>query len=130
MTDVLTALGGDIAFTVSLSVSDEVMGAGREQQLPPILLVTMLLFGTTVTSWGSSLCKRCGADHANLLGFASMILSVTHRIIIATTVQVLTRLAASSNARRTNRVLSLIGVAVFFVFLQRVSVAGILKKRA
>ena len=67
--------------------------------------------------------------HKDLLTFAATILATTRRIALATTVQVLADLAVFAAPSRTVRVFSLVGIAVFFLFLQRTVRMGMVRPK-
>ncbi len=126
---VVTALGGDVALTVSFAVASELSDAASLEQMSQVALVSCLLVATTFSAWLTTLGMYYDGGRNGIPAFVARIAAVTHRVALNTLVQVIALIAAATQPRRLVRVLSLIGVAVFFVFLQRVSSMGVVKMK-
>lgn len=127
--EVVTALGGDITLSVSFAVANELLEGYRESQSLPLGLVVSLLAVSTIADWAAQLCERYSAQTHGLLSFAATILGTARRITLSTLVQVLAGMAVSGAPMRMVRVISLCGVAVFFLFLQQTARSGMLVKQ-
>ena len=127
--DAVTSLGGDIAFSVSLAIGQELLAAVEDAEWPHAGLVAIMLALITMLAWASSTLKQISKSHSDLLGFVATLLNVAHRIALVTLVQVLASLATAGQPLRAVRVVTLMGVATFFLFLQSTARVGSLHRQ-
>jgi hypothetical protein len=143
----LTAIGSDLSVSVSFQVASELLDAAHETGMKDDELVVMVLGVVIALSalkmflQHASEERRSSAEkwvkdnvvfseeskrdfieqlhsEKSLLDFALLFVSIASRIAFAVTVQLL---AASARARQTSRgarILSLMGLAVFVVFVE------------
>lgn len=128
--DALGTLGSDLAFAVSFNIATELLagakeGGVNEDELVGFVLATTLLFAgldrlvklvdTELQSRGW-LGKH--SDGRGLLDFFGLLLSIARRISMATSAQLLAANSRAMQPLRTARVLSLLSVFAFFVFVE------------
>ena len=135
-TAALAGLGADLSVSISFSVANELVAAARELQLADDELVAILVAVVVVTTsalgalgraskWLSqrrtSTAAATGEDddeRRGALEFARLMLNITQRIALSISIQVLALSVRANQPSRTVRVLVLLGVVVFFVFVE------------
>ena len=143
----LGSLGSDLAFAVSFAVAGEVLAAASENNIADDELIAGLLAVTIVASalprashlvWELAAARgkkskivEDGAKEADvpkeadgLKQFLSLLLTMVQRILLSTAVQLLANTARAREPLRTVRIISLISVSVFFVFVSGTSHVG------
>jgi len=145
-TDALSALGGDLTFAISWAVANELLGAAKDAQLGDAELVGVVLFssiclsalpralllarvealralavvnGETPPSYSSIKVSSSG-----LLAFMGVFLRIAQRISLSVCVQLLTANVQATQPLRAVRVLTMLGTAVFFLFLESTATLG------
>lgn len=148
MTDAaLGSLGSDLAFAVSFAVAGEVLAAASENNVADDEVIAGLLAVTIVASalprashlvWElaatrgkkSKIVEDGGEEDLakegdnGLKQFLSLLLTMVQRILLSTAVQLLANTARAREPLRTVRIISLISVSVFFVFVTGASHVG------
>jgi hypothetical protein len=148
----LSALSSDLAFSVSFSIASELLDAAKESGISEDeLVVTVLSVSILAAALPASakmmtaeLRARCvravdaadkaaekAADKAEgdanvrgLINFAHLIISIIHRIAVSTSVQLLASNVRAQAYLRSVRIASLLGVTIFFLFLDASSSFG------
>ena len=138
-----SALGSDLTVSISFSVALEFVGAAREQQLADdeltAILVAIVIALTSLKSFtdaqiARALARECeivkrskgdGDDvvvisdgNRGVLEFASLLLSILQRIGLSVSIQVLSLSVRAAQVSRWSRILTLLGVVSFFIFLE------------
>ena len=151
-TDALSSLGGDLTFAISWAVANELLAAARDAQLGDAELVGIVLFssicfsalpkallmarvetmravavasGETPPSYSSIKVSSSG-----LLAFLGIFLRISQRISLSVCVQLLTANVQATQPLRAVRVLSMLGTAVFFLFLESTATLGRVESRS
>ena len=133
-TSALSNLGADLSVSISFSVANEFIGAAREAQMGDEELVAVLVTTVVVVTSIRRLVDRASrflastqnVDEAEadeeqqrgLLEFISLMLSIAQRIALSISVQVLAYSVKANQPSRIVRVITLLGVVVFFVFFE------------
>ena len=133
-TSALSNLGADLSVSISFSVANEFIGAAREAQMGDEELVAVLVTTVVVVTSIRRLVDRASrflastqnVDEAEadeeqqrgLLEFISLMLSIAQRIALSISVQVLAYSVKANQPSRIVRVMTLLGVVVFFVFFE------------
>ncbi len=142
----LNTLSGDLAFAVGYAIASELLAVAETQQYSQQELVAMVLGISVLLSSLNGLLHRqlrgaappptgasgaaAGAAKApsvalsQLSAFALSLLQLAQRLAQSVAVQLLSSSVRSNSAFVGVRVLSLLSVAVFFVFLESTSTAG------
>lgn len=141
----LGSLGSDLAFSVSFGIGRELMDAANEAGLAEDELVAAVLalsivfiaLPRTVKLLTEEAGKWCTSariipkghvvtsTESGLLAFAAVLVDIARRIAISLSVQLLAANVRAKQPDRTVRVVSLLSVAVFFLFLEATSNIGI-----
>ncbi len=148
MTDAaLGSLGSDLAFAVSFAVAGEVLAAASENNVADDELIAGLLAVTIVASalprashlvWEmaaargkkSKIVEDGGEedlakdDDNGLKQFLSLLITMVQRILLSKAVQLLANTARAREPLRSVRIVTLFGIAIFFVFVSGASHAG------
>jgi hypothetical protein len=134
----LSNLGADLSVSISFSVANEFIGAARDSQMGDdelvAVLVTIVVVVTSakrlvdrLSKWIASGAAKKADDGAlvpheeeqrGLLEFISLMLSISQRIALSISVQVLAYSVKVNQPSRMVRVTTLLGVVVFFVFFE------------
>ncbi len=150
--DALSALGGDLTLSISFAVARELLDAGKdsgigEAELIGVVLTTSIVLSalpnalwlarTEVAALWEVLNKRVpshrpdpsAADRSGLLAFLALFVKIAQRITMQICVQLIAANVRVTQPLRTVRVLTLMGVAVFFVFLESTATLGRVQPR-
>tara|TARA_B110000444_G_scaffold258150_2_gene298277 strand:+ start:190 stop:621 length:432 start_codon:yes stop_codon:yes gene_type:complete len=129
----LGALGSDLAFSVSFGISAELLQAARqagtsEGELTSIVLLCSVLLSALPSSLATILGRKSANTEAKspsrLFEFAWVVLTLVQRILISVSVQLLASGVQSRSSLRGVRILSLVSVALFFLFLESSALVG------
>tara|TARA_Y100000817_G_scaffold275327_1_gene236168 strand:- start:55 stop:507 length:453 start_codon:yes stop_codon:yes gene_type:complete len=138
----LGALGSDLAFSVSFGIARELLDGAREAQISDEELIAVLLglsvvFAALPDSFASAykeVAKRrwlgvklptTGSEATSgLLAFVNLLVDIARRISVSICVQLLAANTRARQPQRAIRILSLLAVAIFFLFLERTSSLG------
>jgi hypothetical protein len=137
---VLNALGSDLSFSIGASIGTELRTAAAEAQLSDDELIAAVLICSivlaalpaTLTAAKDVIVQSCTKgglltkvqavagtkESRSIMGFLQLLLEISRRILMSLVIQLV---AASVNARqplRFVRIMSLLSVAIFFLFLQ------------
>jgi hypothetical protein len=143
-----SALGSDLTVSISFSVALEFVGAAREAQLADdeltAILVAIVIALTSLKSFTDAQIARALARERDILSkskgegddvviisdgnrgileFVSLLLSILQRIGLSVSIQVLSLSVRASQVSRWSRILTLLGVVSFFVFLESAAVS-------
>jgi hypothetical protein len=143
MADAATALGSlgsDLAFSVSFGIGQELLSAAREAQMSEDELVASVLILSIVFTAlprtfrvATGELRKLGVldrkprptdAESGLLQFVSLLVDIAKRIAISLTVQLLAANVRAKQPNRVVRIVSLLSVAVFFLFLEASSSIG------
>lgn len=150
--DALSSLGGDLTLSISFAVARELLDAATEAQVGEAELIGIVLTVSIVLSalpnalwlaktevaaaWAVSQGKRprmsssdAGTDSSGLLAFFALFVKVSQRITMSICVQLIAANVHVTQPLRAVRVFTLIGVAVFFVFLESTATLGRVARR-
>lgn len=150
-TDALSSLGGDLTFSVSWSVASELLDAAKEAQLGEAELIAIVLglsivlsaLPTGVAFAHSEALKlwravarthplgdaRPAAPSSGIISFLGLFVSIFKRISVSIVVQLLSANVRAKQPLRLVRVLALLTVAVFFLFLEATATVGRVRVR-
>lgn len=142
----LGSLGSDLAFSVSFGIGRELMDAANEAGMTEDELVAAVLALSIVfialprtvkllAEEAGRCCSRArilplegraatSTEHG-LLAFVALLVDIARRIAISLSVQLLAANVRAKQPDRVVRVVSLLSVAVFFLFLEATSNIGI-----
>lgn len=138
----LGALGSDLAFSVSFGIARELLDGSREAQISDEELIAVLLglsvvfaaLPDTFSSAYRELAKKqwfgiklptAGSETTSgLLAFINLLVDIARRISVSICVQLLAANVRARQPQRAVRILSLLAVAIFFLFLERTSSLG------
>jgi len=145
-TDALSALGGDLTFSVSWSVASELLDAAREAQLGEAELIAIVLglsivlsalpaglsiarvevarFWAIMTGKPLTNCNGGAAEVSGIFAFMGLFVNIFQRISVSIVVQLLAANVRAQQPLRVVRVLTLLTVAVFFLFLEATATVG------
>ena len=143
MADAATALGSlgsDLAFSVSFGIGQELLSAAREAQMSEDELVASVLILSIVFTAlprtfrvATGELRKLGVldrkarptdSESGLLQFVSLLVDIAKRIAISLSVQLLAANVRAKQPNRLVRIVSLLSVAVFFLFLEASSSIG------
>lgn len=148
--DALSAMGNDLAFSVSFAIANELLNAAKEAHLTEEELISMVLglsvllaaLPASITGVRSELKarfsqrsgeKKESADvdtkASGLLDFLLLLLEMAQRISVSICVQLLASNARTRQPLRSVRVVTLLAVAIFFLFLESTSSVGAVRSR-
>ena len=135
--DAIGALGSDLAFSVSFGIAGELLAAAQDAQLGDDELVGIVLTLSVVLGAipkglliaYKEVSNVVGVEIGNrnsseLLNFLNLLIDVARRISISITVQLLSANVRSKQPQRAVRIVSLLTIAVFFLFLEATSSLG------
>ena len=138
----LGALGSDLAFSVSFGIARELLDGARDAQISDEELIAVLLGLSVVFAalpdsfsaayaelakkrwFGLSLPSGTSEATSGLLAFVNLLVDIARRISVSICVQLLAANVRARQPQRAVRVLSLLAVAIFFLFLERTSSLG------
>ena len=142
-TEALGALGSDLAFSVSFGIARELLDAARDAQIGDeeligIVLALSIVLGALPNSLAvaySELAKHkwlgetarylpSKTGSSGFLAFINLLIDIARRISISITVQLLAANVRARQPQRSVRIVSLLSVAVFFLFLEATSSLG------
>lgn len=127
------ALASDLAFSVSFSIGRELLDAAQDSNVSAdelvaaVLVLTVVLSALpkTVANAFGELIERgwlgkpnSGEVPRGLTQFVKLLVDISRRICISLAVQLLSANTRTGQTDRSVRILSLISVAVFFLFLE------------
>lgn len=143
-TEALGALGADLAFSVSFGIARELLDAANDAQLGDEELIAIVLsisivlgavprtlhvaytefskrgwFGLSPMS-----LKQSPRNPSGILAFVRLLVDIARRISVSITVQLLAANVRARQPQRAVRIVSLLAVAVFFLFLEATSSMG------
>lgn len=146
VTDALSALGGDLTFAISFAVANELLASAKDAQLGDAELIGVILLSSIffsalpkalllaraealriVARWkGGKPPKYTDVEvsNAGILAFIGIFLRIAQRISLSVCVQLLTASVQATQPLRAVRVLTLLGTAVFFLFLESTATIG------
>lgn len=150
--DALSSLGGDLTLSISWAVANELLDAAKEAQIGEGELVAIVLTVSIVlqalpnalwlartevaAAWEVTMGRRpsvrpdpTAADKSGLLAFLALFVKVGQRITMSVAVQLIASNVHVTQPIRAVRVLTLAGVAVFFVFLESTATVGRVRGR-
>lgn len=150
-TDALSSLGGDLTFAISWAVANELLAAAKDAQLGEAELVAIVLFSSICFSalpkallmarveTMRAIAVRYGqpppsystvkVSSSGLLAFLGIFLRISQRISLSVCVQLLTANVQANQPLRAVRVLTMLGTAVFFLFLESTATLGRVETR-
>jgi hypothetical protein len=136
----LGSLGSDLAFSVSFGIGQELLSAAREAQMSEDELVASVMILSIVFAAlprtfrvATSELRKLGLldrkpsptdAETGLLQFVSLLVDISKRIAVSLTVQLLAANVRAKQPNRVVRIVSLLSVAVFFLFLEASSSIG------
>lgn len=145
----LSSLGSDLAFSVSYSIASELLSSAdeaglSEEELIGIVLTLAVVLGALPSSlaavrdeamWrlnpeAAKEAKRRRAagesppSRSGLLEFFRLFFSMAQRIAVSICVQLVASNVRSRQPLRSVRIVSLLGVSIFFLFLESTSAVG------
>ena len=146
-TGALGSLGSDLAFSVSFGIASELLKAAGDADLSEEELIGIVLAVSVVLSAVPSSVFHCRNELAKIfrrvkfdvgnnnngvgvsrksgvLEFFKLLVEMAQRISISICVQLLSSNVRSRQPLRSVRVVSLLGVAIFFLFLESTSSVG------
>ena len=145
--DALSALGGALTLSISFAVARELLDAAKEAQIGEAELIGIVLTVSIVLSalpnalwlartevvsaWAVAAGRKpriaprpTEADESGLLAFLALFVKVWQRITMSICVQLIAANVHVTQPLRAVRVFTLMGVAVFFVFLESTATLG------
>jgi hypothetical protein len=147
----LSSLGSDLTLAISFSIAHELLAAAEDAQIQQAELIGIVLSTTVVLSvlpnafawtmhelssvraiWrgdmasAASVCDR-HESRMSLGQFAALFVSIAQRISASICVQLVAANVKATQPLRSVRLLTLVGVAVFFVFLESTAALGRVK---
>lgn len=145
--DSLSSLGGDLTLTIALSVANELIAAAQEAELGEVQLMAavlcvsvglsalpkLLALAATELRLKLWLFFRRSPSHGSqsgILAFVELFVRIAQRISVSVCVQLVARNVVAQQQLRGVRVLTLVAVAVFFVFLESTSRFGRVERRS
>ena len=141
----LGSLGSDLAFSVSFGIATELLNAANEahlseEELIAIVLALSVLLAAMPSSFRAvrrELAKVWNTEKgtggtseddtqtpSGLLEFATLLVRMAQRISISICVQLLSANVRSRQPLRAVRIVSLLAVSIFFLFLESTSGVG------
>jgi len=150
-TDALSALGGDLTFAISWAVARELLDAAKDAQLGDAELIGVVLFSSICLS-GIPQAMLLGrietlrvlavlknepmppyssnaVSSSGIFAFIGIFLRIAQRISLSVCVQLLTANVQATQPLRVVRVLTMLGTAVFFLFLESTATLGRVEQR-
>jgi hypothetical protein len=142
-------LGSDLAFSVSFGIGRELLDAADDAQLSEAeLIASVLILSIVMTalprvlSMGTRELRMRGfvglspkphkmsSTESGLLAFGALLIDIARRIAISLSVQLLAANVRVKQPDRAVRIVSLLSVAVFFLFLEASSSIGLKVRQA
>jgi len=126
----LNAVGSDLAFSISFTIAADLRRTAEETGVSEYELVTLMLLlsltFTTLPVLGEEIVRRTSfcngsvaSEHVHaFFGFIELLISIARRIALSLMIQLVANAAVAQPVARVARVLSLLSVATFFLFLQ------------
>jgi len=150
--DALSALGGDLTLSISWAVARELLDAAKEAQIGEAELIGIVLSTSIVLSalpnvlwlartevvaaWEVAHKRPAPtkpdpnvAATSGLLAFLALFVKVAQRITMSICVQLIAANVQAQQPLRVVRIFTLMGVAVFFVFLESTATLGRVQMR-
>jgi hypothetical protein len=141
----LGSLGSDLAFSVSFGIGRELLDAARDAQMSEdelvasvlMLSIVMTALPRTFRSITKELRQRgwlwkptprphtLSTTESGLVAFFGLLVDSAKRIAISLSVQLLAANVRAKQPNRAVRVVSLLSVAIFFLFLEASSSIGL-----
>ena len=142
LTDALTSLGGDLTLSVSFAVAKELNDAATDSELGDTEFIAVLVVLTSILAalpslvylghvqtrrvWryllGRPAVPTDTTPHPNsLTGFTALLFNISHSVLLGTTSQVVASKVQKKVPIRGVRIVTLLSIAVFFLFLQSTS---------
>ena len=135
-------LGSDLAFSVSFGIGRELLDAANEAQLSEDeLIASVLILSIVMTAvpkllstatreirergWLGSKAHKRSSTESGLLAFGALLVDIARRIAISLSVQLLAANVRAKQPNRAVRIVSLLSVAIFFLFLEASSSIGL-----
>ena len=142
----LTAVGSDLAFSVSFAIAQELLNAATEAHLSEEELISLVLALSIILSaippsikgvrlelerrasrdakrQDESL-KKSETSQSGLLEFLLLLVGMAQRISVSVCVQLLASNVRTRQPLRSVRIVTLLAVAIFFLFLDSTSSVG------
>jgi hypothetical protein len=140
----LGSLGSDLTFAVSFSIAAELLAAATEaevaeDELVSAVLVISVMLAALPRTIGIVMrelsrfecCSMLGkmfdtgsVDNAGLAAYLSLVVNVGQRVAVSVAVQLLAANARAKQPLRSVRIISLLSVCIFFIFLSGTSSVG------
>jgi hypothetical protein len=133
----LSSLGSDLSFAVSFAIAGEVLAAAAEAQtsddeVVAIILVTsvvalalpraaQVLFVELARGKNANKVPRDDGEGDGLTAFFALLFSMLQRVLLSVVVQLLAANVRAREPLRSVRILSLLALSVFFVFVSGTS---------
>ena len=150
--DALSALGGDLTLSIAWAIANELLSAARDAELSEAELIGIVLTTSIVLSalpnvlwlartevvaaWAAVRKQPVpirpnpkAAETSGLLAFLALFVRVAQRISMSICVQLIAANVHVQQPLRSVRVITLLGVAVFFVFLESTATLGRVQQR-
>lgn len=150
--DALSSLGGDLTLSISFAVANELLDAARDAELGEAELIGIVLSTSIVLSalpnvlwlartevvaaWAVYKGQKPPirpnpnvGETSGLLAFLALFVRVAQRISMSICVQLIAANVRVQQPLRAVRVITLLGVAVFFVFLESTATLGRVQQR-
>lgn len=142
-------LGSDLAFSVSFGIGRELLDAANDAQLSEAeLIASVLILSIVMTAFPKVLSSatkelrlrgcfgmapkphKMSSTESGLLAFGALLIDIARRIAISLSVQLLAANVRVRQPDRAVRIVSLLSVAVFFLFLEASSSIGLKVRQA
>lgn len=147
LSQTLSSLGADLTFSVSWSVARELLDGASESQLGEDELIGIVLGVSVVLTalpkvlmslsaelprfwrWATNTpppsdVATLPTEGSGLIAFIGVFVSIAQRISVSLVVQLLAANVRSQQPLRSVRILTLLSVAVFFLFLESTATVG------
>ena len=142
----LGSLGSDLAFSVSFGIGRELLDAAQEAQMSEDeLIASVLTLSIVMTAlprtfrsitkefrqrgWLGSVADGpvhpLSSTESGLVAFFGLLVDIAKRIAISLSVQLLAANVRAKQPNRAVRIVSLLSVAIFFLFLEASSSIGL-----
>lgn len=141
-------LGSDLAFSVSFGIGRELLDAAKDAQLSEDeLIAAVLVLSIVMTAlpmlfsvatrevrlrgcFGlKPLPHKLSSTESGLVAFGALLVDMARRIAISLAVQLLAANVRAKQPNRAVRIVSLLSVAIFFLFLEASSSIGLKVRR-
>tara|TARA_B110000037_G_scaffold67504_2_gene81934 strand:- start:2433 stop:2855 length:423 start_codon:yes stop_codon:yes gene_type:complete len=124
----LTSISADLSVSISFQVAMELVNGAEESDFQEDELVAIVLGVAILLSAARSMLtvirskrqsrKKQKSSERTLLDFVILLTQISGRIALSTTVQLLASAARGSQTSRAARVLALLSLSVFFVWIE------------